>query len=63
MEHLLCGVERVKRFVNVDLHRQQPENYDKQNVDASPLKKFLRTPVDTAWTPQQKSKDAAPVVF
>jgi len=32
--HFLCGVARVKRYVNVylDLYRQQPE-MDNQNVD------------------------------
>ena len=36
--HFLCGVERIKRFVNVHVHRQQPEK-DKQNVDFTPLGK------------------------
>jgi len=37
---VLCGVERVKRFV-----KSQPKN-DEQNVDAAPpLEKFLRTPM------------------
>jgi len=39
------GVERVKCFVNVHLHCQQPEK-DMQNFDvAHPLEKFLRTPM------------------
>ena len=36
-------VERVKRFVNVHLHRQQPEE-DKQNFDVSPWKNSCGCP-------------------
>ena len=42
MGHFLCGVARVKRYVNVylHLHRKQPE-MDNQNVDfAYPEKMF-----------------------
>jgi len=35
MEHFLCGVERVKHFMNIHLHCQQPEK-DKQYVDVVP---------------------------
>ena len=44
--HFLCGVARVKRYVNVYLHfyRQQPE-MDNQNVDFVHPEKFLPTPM------------------
>ena len=43
--HFLCGVERVKRFVNIHLHHQKPKK-DRQNVDVGPLPgKFLWTPM------------------
>ena len=44
--HFLCGVARVKRYVNVYLHlcRQQPE-MDNQNVDVGDPGNFLRTPM------------------
>jgi len=44
MRHFLCGIDRVKYFVNVCLHCQQPEK-DKQMSTLPPLEKFLRMPM------------------
>jgi len=47
MGNFLCGVEKIMRFVKVQLHcivRNLKKN--KRNVDfAGPLEKFLRTPI------------------
>jgi len=46
MGRFLCGVERVKRFVKVDLHYIVSNLKIISNiVDVSPLEKFLRTPM------------------
>ena len=44
--HFLCGVARVKRYVNLylDLYRQQPE-MDNQMSTLPTLEKYLRTPM------------------
>jgi len=44
--HFLCGVAKVKRYVNVYLHlcRQQPE-MDNRISSLLTLEKFLRTPM------------------
>ena len=48
----LCGVTRVKRYVNVYLHlcRQQPE-MDNQNVDTAYPGKILRMPMPVFFVP------------
>ena len=44
--HFLCGVAKVKRYVNLYLHlcRQQPE-MDNRMSTLPTLEKFLRTPM------------------
>jgi len=46
MGKFLCGLDRVKRFVKVDLHCifRNLKN-DKRNVDVDPLEKFLQMPI------------------
>jgi len=46
MGNFLCGIERVRRFVNVHLHGIGSNlKKDKQNVDVASLEEFLRTPM------------------
>jgi len=49
MEHRLLGVERVKRFVNVDLRCivSKLENISKMSMLPA-LERFLRTPMMTS---------------
>jgi len=48
MGHFLCGVERVKRFVNIGLHCNTSKLKKIRKMSMfHPLEKYLRTPMAT----------------